>query len=715
MTKHYLTLFILLLSFSVFAQIPNGYYDNAEGYEGYALKSKLNAIITNGHNAQSYGDLYDGYENTDTDHYYENDGTVLDMYSENPAGSDPYNYNHGSNQCGSYSNEGDCYNREHIVPQSIFGSAAPMKSDIHHVVPSDGKVNGQRSNLPFGETDSPDWTSQNGSKRGSCSYPGYSGTVFEPIDEFKGDIARILFYFATRYETQIDSWSHAMFNGTEDQVFSDWFLSLILSWHKQDPVSQREIDRNNAAYNFQGNRNPFIDHPEWVECIWENNCNGQIAITSSPIETALLNQTYTYNITYTVNDENETLTCPTKPDWLYFTANTATNTGVLTGTPTSGDEGLHQVVLQLTENSTSTAQNFYIEVGSDLEVTIFNKDFEDQSISSGGWTTQSISGAQEWKVSTHSGYSGYYAKMSSWDGSNNNTNEDWLISPAVNSDDYTDEVLNFVTAMKEFGTDNTFTVYILTDYNGTDNPNTATLNDITSQANLSPGDYDFTPSGNIDLSTYTGTIYLAFKYTSGTNAGRTWEVEDIVLTGKAASGSNTLPTFTSTPITSAVLGQTYTYNITATDADGDNLTFSGIGLPTWLSLTDNNDNTATLSGTPQAENLGNNSLAVSVSDGTGNTVQSFTIEVTSDISTEKINNNDVKIYPNPASHSVHISTKSIIAQIEIKDILGKTVYSNKTVNTQNIKLNTANFAKGMYLTKITDNEANTKIQKLIIR
>jgi len=264
-----LALLLLIISFQLQAQIPAGYYDNAQGLTGYQLKTALKNIISNGHQDQGYGALYTCYQTSDTDNYYENDGTVLDMYSEKPNGPDAYEYQHISDKCGNYTGEGACYNREHLVPQSVFGSAAPMKSDAHFVVPADGYVNNRRSSYAFGEVTNPTWTSTNGSKLGPNSTQGYSGTVFEPIDEFKGDIARMLFYFATRYEDQVAGWSHAMLNGSSDQVFSDWFLDILLTWHYNDPVSQREIDRNNAVYNFQGNRNPYIDHPEWVAQIWD--------------------------------------------------------------------------------------------------------------------------------------------------------------------------------------------------------------------------------------------------------------------------------------------------------------------------------------------------------------------------------------------------------------------------------------------------------------
>ena len=266
------TLLIVGLLFSVaniFAQIPTGYYDGTAGLTGAALKTKLSQIITNGHQTKSYDNLYNGYPSTDSDNYYEKDGSVLDIYSENPKGTDPYVYQHGSKQCGNYKVEGDCYNREHIFPQGYFNSASPMVSDIHHVVPTDGKVNGNRSSFPFGKVGSANFVSENGSKRGTSASPNYSGTVFEPIDEFKGDVARMILYFATRYESKLSSFkdndilTNSAFPGVED-----WELAVLKEWHTNDPVSQREIDRNNAAYTYQGNRNPFIDQPEYVALIW---------------------------------------------------------------------------------------------------------------------------------------------------------------------------------------------------------------------------------------------------------------------------------------------------------------------------------------------------------------------------------------------------------------------------------------------------------------
>ncbi|MDF0720002.1 endonuclease [Kaistella sp. PBT33-4] len=262
-------IFILSLFFGLLsAQPPAGYYNGATG-TGAQLKTQLSTIITNGHSDMGYGGLWTGYLTTDRDYFYENDGTILDIYSENVAGPDPYTFTPITDQCGNYSNEGDCYNREHIVPQSLFNEASPMKNDIHFVRATDGKVNGMRNNFPFGMVGSATFTSLNGSRLGNSVSPGFSGTVFEPIDAFKGDVARMIFYFVTRYENQLSSFSSGdMLGGSAYPGLQSWQLQQLLLWHAQDPVSQVEIARNNASYTFQGNRNPFIDNPQWVNTIW---------------------------------------------------------------------------------------------------------------------------------------------------------------------------------------------------------------------------------------------------------------------------------------------------------------------------------------------------------------------------------------------------------------------------------------------------------------
>lgn len=268
--KQLYTFALIFIITTGMAQIPSGYYNSATS-SGYTLKTQLYNIIKN-HTDKGYNGLYTTYQTSDVDNFYEKDGSVLDMYSENPKGTDPYTYATNSTQrCGTYTKEGDCYNREHIIPQSTFNSSAPMVSDAHFITPTDGKVNGQRANYPHGTVAAASWTSSNGSKLGTSAVSGYTGTVFEPIDEFKGDIARMYFYFATRYETTVSGYSYPTFNGTSNQVFTTAFLNMLLAWNTLDPVSAREVARNNAIYAIQNNRNPYIDHPEYVQKIWGNS------------------------------------------------------------------------------------------------------------------------------------------------------------------------------------------------------------------------------------------------------------------------------------------------------------------------------------------------------------------------------------------------------------------------------------------------------------
>lgn len=274
-----LLLFVLFPAFA-FGQIPTGYYDSAAGLSGYALKSKLHEIISQKTYSYNYSDLNNLYANTDLDHYYENDSSVLDIYSEIPTGPDAYSYNLTQN-IGSASAEGQGWNREHGMPQSTFYGIYPMYSDLNYVIPTDAYINQRRSNYPYARNNASVMTFTNGSKLGKSTTPGYSNTVYEPIDEFKGDVARFLLYFTVRYEGSLNIFNHlvstAVLDGTEERGYDEWYINMLKEWNTLDPVSQREIDRNNATYLIQKIRNPLIDHPEYVNMIWS-----EVADTVAP-------------------------------------------------------------------------------------------------------------------------------------------------------------------------------------------------------------------------------------------------------------------------------------------------------------------------------------------------------------------------------------------------------------------------------------------------
>jgi endonuclease I len=277
------------------ASLP-AYYEDLQGKSGKSLFDAVQKITKEGYTSLGYDGLWGAFKTTDR----KSNGKVWDMYSD-------CNWTFGSDQCGSYSSECDCYNREHSIPKSWFGgSTSGPGCDIFHLVPTDGKVNGMRSNYAFGEVSSASYT-YDGAKKGSAksitiiggntiagnagSTISCSGTVFEPRDEYKGDFAR-------GYMGSLLKWAgdKAFTTGDGSKIFTTTFssgsfgltkygIALLMKWHRQDPVSQKEVDRNNGIQQTQGNRNPFIDYPYLAEFIWGEKAGESInlddLITSS--------------------------------------------------------------------------------------------------------------------------------------------------------------------------------------------------------------------------------------------------------------------------------------------------------------------------------------------------------------------------------------------------------------------------------------------------
>ena len=287
----------------LYAQIPAGYYNSAIGLNGEDLRTALKTIITSGHIKLPYTsststDVWKSYQFTDV---RPSSTTIIwDMYSDRPATSPAYTYTIYTNQCGTSSMESSCYSREHCFPKSWWGgvddAANPQYTDLHHLFPADQYVNLKKSNYPIGKVNSATWTSTNESIVGSSGVAGYTGTFFEPIDEYKGDFARAYLYIITRYKDRINSWitlnsGQPIINVMEGDTYKSFYLNMLIQWHIQDPVSAKEISRNNAIYYStpQKNRNPYIDHPEYVDAIW----NSSTISLSAPI--ALSAQSITAN------------------------------------------------------------------------------------------------------------------------------------------------------------------------------------------------------------------------------------------------------------------------------------------------------------------------------------------------------------------------------------------------------------------------------------
>lgn len=286
------TLALLAISSNSFAQGgPNGsgeYYKPADGKKGAALKTALCGIIYNRTERGSADDVYkmlwNDFKTTDV----RSDGKVWDMYSNIT------NFTFGTDQdSGNHSYEGKAYNREHSFPKSWFGGKVmPMYADLFHLYPTDGKVNENRGDLPFGETNGSNKNSANDfSKIGVCTYPGYTGTVFEPNDIYKGDFARTYFYMVTCYEEKLPDWVN---KGNANITINSsglvtWQLEMLMKWSKNDPVSaDKETPRNIAVYGIQGNRNPFIDYPGLEEYIWGSLTDVAFSYNDYQVPTAIM-------------------------------------------------------------------------------------------------------------------------------------------------------------------------------------------------------------------------------------------------------------------------------------------------------------------------------------------------------------------------------------------------------------------------------------------
>lgn len=262
--------------------IPN-YYATANGKSGQDLWTAISSITNKGFSSIGYDYLYDAYEKTDVypEDSIDKAGKLWDMYAE--CTSFP-------KKCGEYKKPCDCYNREHSIPQSWWGGGTGgIGNDIFHVVPTDGKINGVRNNFEYGMVGTVkdgDYNDYNDNKLGTAtswsttaktiasnageSVQG-SGTVFQPNPQYRGDLARGILGTIVKWQSDVTT-SNNFFSDAYDAAhyygLTKKAVILLMKWHREDPVSQKEIDRNNGIQKTQGNRNPFIDYPYLVEYIW---------------------------------------------------------------------------------------------------------------------------------------------------------------------------------------------------------------------------------------------------------------------------------------------------------------------------------------------------------------------------------------------------------------------------------------------------------------
>lgn len=258
------------------ADAPAGYYSSLNGKADANLKTALFNLINKHTEVSSYSALPSYFRQTDvrpgTDYWW-------DMYSNMSVAT---NITFGTYM-----------NREHSLPKSWWGGDTdiPAYVDLFHLYPAEAKANVAKSNYPLGELIAGGKvTFDNGvSQVGTGVNSGGASYVFEPADEYKGDFARTYFYMVTAYQNMdwVTTWQ--VKNGTYPSL-QQWAIDLLLKWHRNDPVSQKEINRNEAVYKIQNNRNPYIDNPELAEYIWGNKKGQAYSSTSTitPAEATLI-------------------------------------------------------------------------------------------------------------------------------------------------------------------------------------------------------------------------------------------------------------------------------------------------------------------------------------------------------------------------------------------------------------------------------------------
>ena len=504
---------ILIISAGLLAQIPDGYYDGTDNLYGEALKSVLNNIIDN-HYELSYDDLRDFVlKNTDEDP--NNSSNIILFYTGR------------SQSKTTFGGGADQWNREHVWAKSHgdFGDSPPCGTDAHHVRPTDASVNSTRGNKDF----------DNG---GNAIYDnGYlagwtDADSWEPRDDVKGDVARIIFYMATRYEGEGGELDlEAVDTVNTDPNPEHGKLSTLLEWNQLDPPDEFEQNRNDVIYGYQNNRNPFIDHPEFVNYIWGPpvlvaNFSADITIGNSPLEVQFSDTSNGENISawsWDFDNDGSIDSNLQNPSFIYQ------------------EIGNYDVTLTVEDNQgnsdTETKYNFIEVTSATLPVEILAESFEN---SIPDWDLINIASNKNWEQSDDtSTYThpetipdgNWYMYANNYGG--DEPANDWLISPAFNLSIYDNPYCNFQSWTKYSDSIVGLELKITTNYTG--NPNTTSWNNLS--ANLPDANSSiWEGSGEINLSTYTNeqNICIAFHYQStgdGANQTRAWAIDNLKIIG----------------------------------------------------------------------------------------------------------------------------------------------------------------------------------------
>ncbi len=699
---------VLTISILGESQIPPGYYDAAKGYGGMALKTALYNIIK-GQKEYEYTadttDVWDILKDTDRDTL--NSNNVICLYTGRSVEADLE------------WDDGNGWSREHVWSKSrgqfdptIYGPGAG--TDVHNLRPADPKANTAKNNK---------WFANGGTEYADTSgcYTDQDKWTWEPRDIVKGDVARMIFYMATRYngengEPDLELVDTLPPKDTQDPVYAK--LSALLAWNAQDPVSNWERNRNNIIYTkYQHNRNPFIDHPEWVGCIWGNDCSG-IWFTSYPKKKCTDRSPYSYSISASCSmDSTLIISCDsTIPSWLTFSSlssNLKNATASLEGAPALKDTGVYPIYLTLTNGKDSIIQHFTITVADGNPIRFTSTPVT--SVYVGKQYTYNITATGDDTAT----FKLTGTKLPAWLSLTNNIGDSATLTgmPDV-SDIGADTVILTLTddTKKTITQQFIINVYILNHliitqyYEGLHNDKYIEISNLgDSPVDLSS--YYLARWGNTDAPTG---IYSSGVHLSGTiNARQTLVYKNSQAATPAYAASTAIVATEATyfngndPVALLRYGKTWDYRVDCIYGSTAGGTYWGQdkGFYRKPDMTGGNKDMSILDGTgewvpisiEQADDAASNT-----SEYLGYYAFSYT-NISEDV-------NNFYIYPNPVKNILHFESENKIVSIDVLSLTGK-IISQKT-NIDN-SVSVANLKKGIYILKIKDDSGAYFFSKFV--